>query len=188
MRSSKDRHAKCETLLINNLIRFINLKDSNDALALMVEYSMIEFSIRAKRFRFWYYFTKLVSFIAPLVIATIATLSVRNSEYFIALLSLVASLSVGIAGIGMFHENWIRNRYYCEQLKFEIVQFASGTGDYDKMSSRQKIDLLGLKVYSLLTSENAEWKETAAKDYQAKAEVARNAVQKIDYSNEPSTM
>ena len=180
------RRSKCEALLIENLIRMIDFQDSDNALTLMVEYSMNEFSLRAKRYQFWYYFTKLTSFIAPLIIATIATLSFRNSEYYIALLSLVASLSVGIAGIGTFHESWIRNRYYCEQLKFEVVQFASGTGDYERKTSRQKNDLLGLKVYALLMSENAEWKQTAEKDFQTKSAEANVAVENMNPADEPS--
>lgn len=179
--------SKCEELLIENLIRMIDFQDSDDALTLMTEYSMNEFSRRAKRYQFWYYFTKLTSFITPLIIASIATLPFRSSEYYIALLSLVASLSVGIAGIGAFHENWIRNRYYCEQLKFEVVQFASGTGDYEGKTLRQKNDLLGLKIYALLMSENAEWKQTAEKEYQAKSAEANVAIQNMSPTDESHT-
>lgn len=44
--------SKCEDLLIENLIRMIDFKDSDDALTLMTEYSMHEFSRRAKRYQF----------------------------------------------------------------------------------------------------------------------------------------
>ena len=144
----------------------------------MAENSMKVFAKRAKRYQTWYYIMKMISFVAPLIITTIASLEFDNSKYYIAILSLLASLAVGIAGIGMFHDNWIRNRYYCEQLKLEVMQFASDTGDYDKFKDDQKIDLFGTKILLLLKSENMEWKESAQKEYTVAAAEAKRAIRK----------
>ncbi len=158
---------ECETDFIVELMNQIGSNKETNVLKLMIENSLKEFSLRAKRYRFWYYVTKFTSFVAPLIITTITSLPVYNGKYYIVFLSLIASLAVGISGMGMFHENWIRNRYYCEQLKFEVMQYVSDTGDYDSLLLDDKIDLFGKKVHGILKSENMEWKETAEQEYNA---------------------
>lgn len=169
-----------EETFIKELLGLLSLKtpDPVSALTLMIGNSINVFAKRAKRYESWYYIMKMISFITPLIITTITTLEFDNSKYYIALLSLLTSLAVGIAGIGMFHDNWIRNRYYCEQLKQEVMQFASDTGDYDGKKIEQKIDLLGAKTLLLLKSENMEWKETAQHEYAAASAEAKKAIEK----------
>jgi len=174
MKSVKYGNPVCETQFITDLMETIPINAQTRVLKLLIDYSMKEFARRAKRYRTWYYITKFTSFVAPLVITTITSLPVYGAKFYIVLLSLLASLAVGVSGMGMFHENWIRNRYYCEQLKFEVMQFASDTGEYDGKNPENKTDILGAKIYGILKSENIEWKETAEKEYkEAVADAAR---------------
>lgn len=161
------RQKECEIDLISKLMDQIPPKEPINVLRVMIQNSMKEFSERAKRYRIWYYITKFTSFVAPLIITTITSLPVHNQKIYIVLLSLLASLAVGISGMGMFHDNWIRNRYYCEQLKYEVMQYASDTEEYDGKGADDKLDLLGKRIHSILRSENREWKEAAEREYNA---------------------
>ncbi len=167
MPSKRNRQNECEIDLISKLMDQIPPEQPIDVLRVMIQNSMKEFSKRAKRYRVWYYITKFTSFVAPLVITTITSLPIHDQKIYIVLLSLLASLAVGISGMGMFHDNWIRNRYYCEQLKYEVMQYASDTEEYDGKNDDDKLDLLGKRIHSILKSENREWRETAEREYNA---------------------
>jgi hypothetical protein len=162
----KHRHNQdsecCEQCLIPDLLAYIPDDEHTKPLKQILRYSLFTFSRRAKKYMIWYYVMKFVSFVAPLTITAITSLTVENSKYYIVFLSLLASLAVGIAGIGLFHDNWIRYRDTCEQLKSEVIQFVSDTGDYDEKSSDEKVDLLGKRVTSILKSETQEWKKEAS--------------------------
>jgi hypothetical protein len=140
-----------------------NMKDENDASIIksLVYQNMILFSRRARKFKSWYFVSKYVSFISPLAITTITSLKVPNSETIIVLLSLLASIAIGISGIGKFREHWIRYRFYCEQLKLEVMRFSSDSGVYDKKDSENsKVNTLCNRIAKIFISENTEWVDT----------------------------
>ena len=155
----------CEECLIPDLLGYIPDTEYSAPLKKILAYNILTFSKRAKKYMVGYYITKFISFIAPLIITTITSLAIEETKYYVVFLSLVASLAVGVAGIGMFHENWIRYRETCEQLKSEVIQFIGDTGDYDKKELDQKIDLLGKRITNILKSETLAWKSAAKTEY-----------------------
>jgi len=156
---------KTETAFIDDFMS--NMKDQKDTSIIksLVYQNMILFSARAKKFKFWYFLTKYISFVSPLVITTITSLNLKDSDAAVVVISLLASVAIGISSIGKYRENWIRYRFYCEQLKLEIMRFTSDSEIYDqKDSQNSKVNALCSRISKIFISENTEWVDTMTCD------------------------
>lgn len=159
----------CEECLIPDLLGYIPNNEHTKPLKKLLDFSMRTFARRARKYMIWYYVTKVISFVAPLVITAITTLGISNIKYYTVFLSLAASIAVGVAGLGLFHENWIRYRETFEHLKTELIRFVSDTGEYNAIFLEDaKVDLFSKKISGILESETQEWKKVASLEYFSK--------------------
>lgn len=165
MEQINHRFYKTETEFITDFMS--NMKDQDDTSIIksLVYQNMVLFSSRAKKYKFWYFLTKYISFVSPLVITTITSLKLQNADVAIVIMSLLASVAIGICSIGKYRENWIRYRFYCEQLKLEIMRFSSDSGVYDKKNKENsKINTLCNRIAKIFISETTEWVDTMTCD------------------------
>jgi len=113
------------------------------------------FDRNSARHQRWYRRLKVISIAAAALVPLVASLD----EYavFAGLLGVVLVIVEGLQHINQHHENWIRYRSTCENLRHEKYLYMAGAGSYEGQNDEQALRQLAARVESLLSRERDGW-------------------------------
>ena len=103
----------------------------------------------------WYRRLKLVSIIAAALVPVVA--SFDGMALLTGLLGVAVVISEGLQHINQHHENWIRYRATCENLRHEKYLYLARSGLYAKLDDDEALRHLAAHVESILAEESDDW-------------------------------
>jgi len=123
----------------------------------------------------WYRRLKVVS-IAAAALVPLAS-SVDGFALLAGGLGVVVVIVEGLQHVSQHHENWIRYRSTCENLRHEKFLYLAGAGGYDGLPADEALRQLATQVESLLSRESRDW-----------LQLRRNLGEKTAESSQPSSV
>ena len=151
------------------------LKCLNDnLLAAIIGHELYTYATRARFYKRAYYISAFLTLIAPAVVIILNNAFDKSNpqlKMWISLLSGLATIASGVAGIVKFKESWIRYRSNCEKVKYELAHYIGECGVYSDKNNKKrrkkgKRKRLIENVYEQAKSEQVDWnKLTSSKSY-----------------------
>lgn len=143
-----------------------NLNDN--LLAAIIGHELYTYATRARFYKRAYYISAFITLIAPAVVIILNNVfdeSDLQLKMWISILSGLATIASGVAGIVKFKESWIRYRSNCEKVKHELAYYVGECGIYSgkdnkKKSKERKKDKrkkLIENVYKHAKAEQGDW-------------------------------
>lgn len=103
----------------------------------------------------WYRRLKIMSILAAALVPLVSGL--EGYAFVAGFLGVTVVLVEGLQHINQHHENWIRYRATCEQLRREKFLYRSGAGPYEGLDEAGAFRLLAGRVEDVLSQEGRAW-------------------------------
>jgi len=103
----------------------------------------------------WYRRLKVISIAAAALVPLASSLD--GYAFVAGLLGVIVVVVEGLQHVNQNHENWIRYRSTCENLRHEKYLHRAGAGVYEGLSDDQALRHLAARVESLLSDERNDW-------------------------------
>ena len=103
----------------------------------------------------WYRRLKLVSIVAAALVPVVSAFD--GMALLTGLLGVAVVVSEGLQHINQHHENWIRYRATCENLRHEKYLYLARSSRYAKLGDDEALRRLAAHVESILAEESDDW-------------------------------
>ena len=103
----------------------------------------------------WYRRLKVISIAAAALVPLVSGL--EGYALLAGGLGVVVVIVEGLQHVNQHHENWIRYRSTCENLRHEKFLYLAGASGYDGLSEDEALRQLAMQVESLLSRESNDW-------------------------------
>lgn len=103
----------------------------------------------------WYRRLKVISIAAAALVPLVSGL--EGYALLAGGLGVVVVIVEGLQHVNQHHENWIRYRSTCENLRHEKFLYLAGTSGYDGLTEDEALRQLAMQVESLLSRESNDW-------------------------------
>ena len=130
------------------------------------------FDRKSIRHQIWYRRLKVTSIGSAALVPLVSSLD--GYALLAGLLGVVVVVVEGLQHVNQHHENWIRYRSTCENLRHEKYLYQAGAGGYEGLSDDQALRQLAAQVESLLARESNDWLQLRRGLEQQKAESAQS--------------
>lgn len=113
------------------------------------------FDDRSRRHQVWYRRLKILSIAAAALVPFVSSL--EGYAVLAGLLGVVVVVVEGLQHVNQHHENWIRYRATCENLRHEKFLYLARAGHFADLDDDEALRLLTEQVESILSFEGREW-------------------------------
>jgi len=103
----------------------------------------------------WYRRLKVISIASAALVPLFSSLD--GYAVLAGGLGVVVVIVEGLQHVNQHHENWIRYRATCENLRREKYLYLAGAGGYERMTDEQALRQLAAQVESVLSRESGDW-------------------------------
>jgi hypothetical protein len=103
----------------------------------------------------WYRRLKVISIASAALVPLFSSLD--GYAVLAGGLGVVVVIVEGLQHVNQHHENWIRYRATCENLRREKYLYLAGAGGYEGMTDEQALRQLAAQVESVLSREGGDW-------------------------------
>ena len=103
----------------------------------------------------WYRRLKVLSIAAAALVPLVSGLT--DYPLLAGLLGVVVVIAEGLQHVNQHHDNWVRYRATCEDLRHEKYLYEARAGGYEELADDEAFRMLATNVEMLLSREGEAW-------------------------------